>query len=98
MQRYVGKLKVFGQSELRWRMIEWEMFGSAFALSVNGVIDVGYVGVEVFDQQPGGQIPVGGGGALLFHWNENFMLRVEVATSAVEGYGISPYITLGQSF
>ncbi len=98
VQRYVGKLKVFGQSELRWRIVEWEMFGSAFALSTNAVVDVGYVGVEVFDQQPGGQIPVGGGGAVLFHWNENFMLRVEVATSAIEGYGISPYITLGQSF
>jgi hypothetical protein len=98
VQRYVGKLKVFGQSELRWRFVEWQMFGSNFALSTNGIIDVGYVGVEVFDQEPGGQVPFGVGGAVLFHWNENFMLRVEVATSAIENYGTSVYITLGQSF
>ena len=98
VQRYVGKLKVFAQSELRWRIVEWQMLGSDFAFSTNAVVDAGYVGVEVFDQQPSGAIPVGGGVAALLHWNENFMLRVEVATSAVENYGISPYITLGQSF
>jgi len=98
VQRYVGKYKAFTQAELRWRFVEWEMFGAAFASSLNAVVDVGYVGVDVLDHQARGDVPIGGGAAVLLHWNENFMLRVEVATSAVERFGISPYITLGQSF
>ena len=98
VQRYVGKLKLYAQNELRWRFVEWEMFGQKFAASTNAFIDAGVVGEEVLDQKLAGTPPIGVGGALLLHWNENFMLRVDVATSAVENYGTSVYITLGQTF
>ena len=104
VQRYVGKLKLYAQNELRWRFAEWEMFGQPWAASTNLFVDAAIVGTEFGDPRAfGGQPPVGGGGSILLHWNENFILRLDVATSAVEvtpekATPISVYITLGQTF
>jgi hypothetical protein len=98
-QRYVGKVKLYLQNELRWRFVEWQMFGQDFAASTNAFLDAGLIGTELFAPDAfGGTPPIGGGGALLLHWNENFILRVDVATSAVESYPLSLYIQLGQTF
>jgi hypothetical protein len=99
VQRYVGDLKLFLQNELRWRFLEWEGLGQAFALSLNGFLDAGVVGTKLGDPHIlEGNGPVGGGAALLFHWNENFIVNAAVATSAVESWPTSVYITLGQAF
>ncbi len=98
VQRYVGKLKLYAQNELRWRFVEWEMFGQKFAASTNAFVDAGVVGEEILDPKLAGQPPVGFGGALLLHWAENFMLRIDIATSAVENFGTSVYINIGQTF
>ncbi|MDP2344698.1 MAG: BamA/TamA family outer membrane protein [Deltaproteobacteria bacterium] len=98
-QRYVGKLKLYVQNELRWRFVEWEMFGQPWAASTNAFVDAAMIGTELSDPRAfAGTPPVGGGGGLLLHWNENFILRLDVATSAVENYPVSVYITLGQTF
>ena len=98
-QRYVGKVKGYLQNELRWRFVQWEMFGQPGAASTNAFVDAGVIGTELgaphaFDGQP----PLGFGGALLLHWNENFILRLDIGTSAVERYPTSVYIQLGQTF
>lgn len=99
VQRYVGKVKLYLQNELRWRFIEWEMFGQQFASSTNVFVDAAMVGTELFARGAfDGTPPIGGGGALLLHWNENFMLRLDIATSAVERFPVNVYITLGQTF
>jgi hypothetical protein len=99
VQRYVGDLKLFLQNELRWRFLEWEGLGQAFALSLNGFVDAGVVGTKLGDPRIlDGNGPVGGGAALLFHWNENFIVNAAVATSALENWPTSVYITLGQAF
>lgn len=98
-QRYVGKVKGYLQNELRWRFLQWEMFHQPWALSSNAFVDAGVIGTEVGDPHAfDGTPPVGFGGALLLHWNENFILRLDVATSAVEHYPASVYIQLGQTF
>jgi hypothetical protein len=99
VQRYVGKVKLYVQNELRWRFVEFEGFHQKFAFSTNGFVDAGVVGTDLFDPKAfAGTPPVGAGAGLLFHWNENFILRLDVATSVVEAYSPGVYITLGQTF
>ena len=99
VQRYVGKVKAYVQNELRWRFVQWEMFHQPWAVSANAFVDAGVIGTDLGDPHAfAGTPPVGFGGALLLHWNENFILRVDIGTSAVEQYPTSVYIQLGQTF
>lgn len=99
VQRYVGKLKLFLQNELRWRFVEFAAGNQHFAFSTNLFADAGIVGTDLADKKAfAGTPPVGAGLGVLFHWNENFVLRVDVATSVVEAFSPGVYITLGQTF
>jgi len=92
-------VKVLEQQELRWHFFDFEVADQEFGLITNAFLDAGYV-ARSFDElaAPTAGLPVGFGGAFLISWNQNFIVRLDVATSPVEQYAISPYITLNQSF
>ena len=96
-QRYLGRVKILEQQEIRWHFYDFEAFDQRFGLITNLFLDAGLVG-RSFDDWGTPALPIGMGGAFLISWNENFIVRVDVATSSVEGWSPYPYITLGQSF
>jgi hypothetical protein len=96
-QRFLGRLKLLEQQELRWHFYDFEALGQHFGLITNAFLDAGLIGLSV--DEPGAlRLPIGFGAALGISWNEAFILRVDVAASSVEGFSPYPYITLGQSF
>lgn len=97
VQRFLGGLKVLDQAELRWRFAEVEGLGQTFAFTAVGFVDSGLVGDRVIAPTHLG-VSAGGGGALRIAWNENFVVRCDVATSAIEGFTPQTYITVGQPF
>lgn len=96
-QRFLGRLKLLEQQELRWHFYDFDAFGQRFGLITNAFLDAGLVGLSV-DDLGEARLPIGFGAAFAISWNENFILRVDVAASSVEGFSPYPYITLGQSF
>jgi hypothetical protein len=103
-QRFLGRVKVLEQQELRWHFYEFNLLSQRFGLILNAFLDAGYVAPSFdtlaapFQQHSEPILPIGFGGAFLISWNESFIIRLDVASSSVEGYGVYPYITLGQSF
>lgn len=96
-QRFLGRLKLLEQQELRWHFYDFDALGQRFGLITNAFLDAGLIGLSV--DEPGElRVPIGFGAAFAISWNENFILRVDIAASSVEGFSAYPYITLGQSF
>jgi hypothetical protein len=97
VQRFLGALKVLDQVELRWRFAELSALGQAFAFTAVGFVDAGLVGDRLLQPRHLG-VAAGGGGALRVAWNENFVVRCDVAASPVEGWAPQTYITVAQPF
>jgi hypothetical protein len=98
-QRYVGRIKVLEQQEVRWHFLEFDALDQHFGLILNGFLDAGFVALALDDLGAASpQLPIGMGGAFAISWNEAFILRIDVAASSAEGWSPFPYITLGQSF
>jgi hypothetical protein len=103
-QRYLGNVKIMEQQELRYHFFEFDVGGQEFGFIANAFLDAGYVARDFahlddpFVQHTQPILPIGMGGAFLISWNQNFIVRLDVATSSVEGWPVYPYITLGQSF
>ncbi len=98
-QRFMGKVKALDQTELRWTPAHWAWFDQRFAFGVGAFIDAGLIGDEVLDLGPdAGRVLFGTGALARLAWNENFVLRLDVATSPEESWGISPYILVSNLF
>jgi hypothetical protein len=97
VQRYLGKLRAFNQTELRWRFLDVEFLEQRFGFTTAAFVDAGIVGKELGN--PGPMDPLAGfGGALRLSWNENFIIRLDVGFSPIEGYAPSVYLLLGNPF
>lgn len=98
-QRYLGRVKILEQQEIRWHFYEVDALGQRFGFVTNAFLDAGFVSLAFDDLGAAApSLPIGFGAALALSWNENFIVRVDVAASSVEGFAPYPYITLGQSF
>lgn len=95
-RRYIGRVKLIEQSELRLVLFGRDdgFRGLAFAFG-----DVGYVGVSTkdFGGDPA-RLLLGFGLGVGAYWGTSFVLRFDVATSALEGYRPSYYLTLTHPF
>jgi hypothetical protein len=97
-QRYLGKLRMYNQTEARWRFWEApEFLGQHFAFTGVAFLDAGVVGREIFDPGPM-DLAVGYGGALRVSWNENFIVRFDLGFSPIEDDVPSLYVTIGNPF
>jgi hypothetical protein len=97
VQRFLGALKVIEQAELRWRFAELRAFEQDFAFTAVAFADAGLVGDRLPTPTNLG-LSAGGGGALRIAWNENFVVRLDLATSPVENWALQTYLTVGQPF
>ncbi len=94
-RRFIGKVKVVVNPEIRYRFLTWHWWGQRLDLGGVGFFDVGRVWGGIARDGPHGLIHWAGGGGLRLVWNENFLARFEAGAS-LEGYGIyieifSPY-------
>lgn len=99
VQRYVGRIKVLEQIEARADVFRHELFGQRFRWGLVGLVDAGWIGVDW--QDLGGdpyRILLGFGGGLRLAWNEDFVIRADVATSPIERFAPAVYIDIGQTF
>ncbi len=95
-RRYLGRIKVIGQAELRWTVFgqDGEFQG---ILGVFG--DLGWVGLDYDDW--GGDLArlLPSFGALAgVYWGQAFLLRFDVGLSAFEGYRPQFYLSLKHPF
>ncbi len=91
-RRFIGDIKVFVQSELRWTF-----FGdpARYQFLVIGFGDIGWVGADLRDF--GGDkrhLLVTFGGGVAVYWGQNFLLRFDAAVSPEENYAPQFYINL----
>jgi len=97
VQRYLGKGRVYNQSELRWRFLDFEGFDQRFALTTAGFVDAAIVSDELAAPTNTGAA-AGFGGALRLAWNENFIVRFDVGFSPIENMAPSIYLLIGNPF
>ena len=95
-RRYIGRIKLIGQSELRWAFV-----GAAeeFQFVVQTWVDAGWIGEGYRDF--GGDVDrmlLGFGGGASLYWSENFVVRFDVGFSAHEDYEPFFYLTLSHPF
>lgn len=95
-RRYLGRIKVIGQAELRWAFFgrDGEFQG---LLGVFG--DVGWIGVDYDDW--GGDVArvLPSFGALVgVYWGQAFLLRFDVGLSALEDYRPQFYLSVRHPF
>jgi hypothetical protein len=102
VQRYIGRIKALSQTELRGDFLTHKLFGQEFKWTGVGFLDAGWVAVDWTDI--GGDplaVPFGVGAGLRLAWEENFIIKLDLATSAAEGWNLLPpgiYIDIGHPF
>ena len=97
--RYMGRIRLMDQSELRWTFASFDLLGEHFDLTGVGFADLAWVGVDYGDF--GGdprRFIVGEGGGLRVAWDEDFMLRVDVGVSSVENFDVRAYVSVDNVF
>ncbi len=79
--RFIGKIKLLINPEIRYRFLTWRWWRQRFDLSVVGFLDAGRVWRDYAADGPLGKIHVSGGGGLRLVWDQNFLARFEVGGS-----------------
>jgi hypothetical protein len=97
--RYLGKVKVMGQSEVRAIFTRFVLLSQRLVLGAALYADYAWLGHSLTDFR-GDPTEIlagaGAGGRLL--WNENFLIRFDVALSPLEKYAPGIYIQVGDAF
>lgn len=97
--RYIGKVKLLGQAELRAQLVETVVFGERFDHGAALLSDVGFIGYDLADLRghPAKILSTLGISYRLL-WNESFAIRADLAISPDETEGPGFYIIVGQAF
>ena len=97
--RYIGKVKLLAQAELRAQLLETELWGEVFNHGCALFSDAGWVGFDVADWR-GNPAKILGtfGVSYRLLWNESFAIRWDLAVSPDEREGPGFYIIVGQAF
>lgn len=91
--RYVGQGLFLWNAELRWRALEWRLIGKPFHMVLSAFVDSGRVWHDGAPSLDPGPLHHGYGGGLRVGMGENFVVAVDVGTSADARLGL--YIGLG---
>jgi hypothetical protein len=97
--RYLGKLKVIGQTELRAQLFDHEVWGERLSHGAALFSDAAWIGYDVNDLR-GHPFKLLGTAGVSYRliWNENFAIRWDLAVSPHEENGPGFYIIVGQAF
>ena len=100
-QRYYGKVKLFGNAELRTELISFHALGKPMLLGVVGFFDAGRLWADTHAEPgldgAGAGVRYGTGGGLRLQSGSAFVLRVDVAWSP-DANPLSGYFSAGQLF
>ncbi len=99
--RYIGKVKLIAQAELRAQLVKTELGDEVFDHGVALFGDAALIGADVnLVQWRGNPTKVLGtlGVSYRLLWNESFAIRWDLATSPNESDGPGFYIIVGQAF
>jgi outer membrane protein assembly factor BamA len=99
--RYYGKIKFFGNLELRSELVKARFFGKQNVFGVTGFFDAGRVFAD-YQSLPeldgtGLGLKYGTGGGLRLHAGDSFVLRLDVAYSP-DANPVGVYLTSGECF
>lgn len=96
--RFLGKVKVLAQPELRWAFAEFDA-GPTWELTLVGFADLGWVATDVAHLDELVRAPmVGEGGGLRVALNQNFIVRADVGVSKVEDWAPGIYLNINHIF
>lgn len=97
--RYIGKVKLIAQAELRAQLVKTELGSEVFDHGVALFGDAAMIGADVNDWG-GSPAKVLGTIGISYRmlWNESFAIRWDLATSPFENDGPGFYIIVGQAF
>lgn len=97
--RYIGKVKVLGQAELRAQIVDTVILGETFNHGVALFSDVGFIGDDVLHlgEHPTKLLSTVGVSYRVL-WNEDFAIRWDLGFSPDENDGPGFYIIVGQAF
>jgi hypothetical protein len=99
LARFVGAVKVMAQEELRFDLFHIDAFGNDVGVGAALFLDVGAVSATLEDFSQELPVPAWGAGvALRASWNRNFLMRIDVALSPVEGARVGLYTAPGHPF
>jgi hypothetical protein len=97
--RYIGKVKLIAQAELRAQLVKTELGSEVFDHGVALFGDAALIGADVLDWGGTPTKPLGTlGVSYRLLWNESFAIRWDLATSPNEAEGPGFYIIVGQAF
>jgi hypothetical protein len=98
-ERYLGRVKVLAQAELRAQFISTPLLGQDFNHGAALFSDVGWIGASVDDvgHEPLKLLSTVGISYRLL-WNEDFSIRMDLAVSPDEYDGPGFYVIVGQDF
>ncbi len=86
--RYMGKVKILEQAEMRWKAVTFTPGKMTVDLYLQAFLDAAHVAAE-WDDLGKSPIHLGEGGGLRIAINQNFILRGDFATSFDEGWGLT---------
>ena len=101
-QRYYGKVKVFGNLELRTELTSFHIGTKALVLGIVGFFDAGRVWTELTRAHPdldgtGVGLKYGVGGGLRLQQGQTFVVRADLAWSP-DARPLGAYFAAGQIF
>lgn len=96
-RRYLGRAKGLVQNELRWRFATVDP-GVKIAFTAIAFSDLVFVAEKWSDLDDFTRPVAGQGGGIRFAFDDNFIIRTDVAVSAVEDYSPSVYIDIRNVF
>lgn len=100
-QRYYGKVKLFGNAELRTELVSFHALGKPMLFGVVGFFDAGRLWADTHAEPgldgAGAGLKYGTGGGLRLQSGSAFVLRVDVAWSP-DANPLSGYFSAGQLF
>lgn len=93
--RYLGRIKLLGQQELRWTALRWK----DKAITLNGFVDAGHLALD-WDEFGGdpGRVLWSAGGGVRVAWTPNFIVRLDVGASPYEQEDPQFYVYIGHVY
>lgn len=99
LDRYIGRVKLLWQEELRAMLGGAVLLDQRFVLFVLAYLDAGSIGYALDDWRGDpARLLWSAGGGLRLMWNENFVIRLDVAASPFEQNAPGVYLNLGNLF
>ncbi len=97
--RYLGRIKLMDQLELRWMPLELTLLRQRVDVGTVTFVDLGCIGLDWGDWggDPARLLPATGAG-LRLALNEDFVVRADLGVSPVEDWTPALYLLVGQTF